>query len=72
MRRSYPRAKETENLRKLEEELRYMTERTNKQMEIEPSEASMWWEKGGTPAEARMVYPELFSDCSLTEQSVCV
>lgn len=32
----------------------------------------MWWEKGGTPAEPCMVYPELFSDCFLTEQSVCM
>lgn len=39
-------------------------------MKIAPLKASMWWEKGGTPAESCMVYPELFNDCSLMEQSV--
>lgn len=37
-----------------------------------PSEASVWWEQGGTPAEACTVYPQLFSDCFLTEPSVCM
>lgn len=31
----------------------------------------LWWEQGGTPAEACTIYPELFSDCFLTELSVC-
>lgn len=30
----------------------------------------LWWEQGGTPAEACTIYPELFSDCFLTELSV--
>ena len=46
--------------------------REEEKQKTAPSEASMWWEKGGTPAEPRMVYPELFSDCFLTEQSVCM
>lgn len=40
--------------------------------ETVPPEASVWWEQGGTPAEACTVYPELFSDCFLTELSVCM
>lgn len=39
-----------------------------KQYLLEP----VWWEQGGTPAEACTVYPELFSDCFLPERSVCM
>lgn len=47
-------------------------EREKNENETVPSEASVWWEQGGTPAEACTVYPELFSDCFLTELSVCI
>lgn len=40
--------------------------------ELIPAGASLAWEKGGTPAEPRVVYPELLSDCCLMEQCVCV